>query len=365
VTYALGLFYLPRPGRVAQYLQAKLGSPRIGTHTAQEVLARYGLKLVRPPRNLPFGWRSRNVIVETSSGNKVLKLYRSGSRLPAIRHEHSIISHLNSVHFPVPRLLLTQANETVVRHDGEFYGLFDYLEGTNLASSILLRSHQRSLMAAAGKILAQYHHELEGFQPSGEHHLGYQSLTQARLRDWAWHETQLRRLPDRSKQIADPRDQANARWLTQNADRISDRLAHLGEYIENVQLPRLAIHGDFGIHNLSYRQDGTLTMHDFELARIEWRLIDIVVVLSRLRLERSHEFMAAYQAEYPLTAKEWHFLPEVWQLYKLSGAVSYWNTYVEYGGSYRLAAARERIGDADWALANRTTLLNFKERFEA
>ncbi len=364
MTYALGLFYLPRPGRVAQYLKAKLGSPRIGARTAEEVLACYGLKLVKPPRNLPFGWRSRNVIVETSSGNKVLKLYRSGWQLPAIRHEHSIISRLNSVHFPAPRLLTTQASETVTSHDGMFYGLFDYLEGTNLASSILLRSQQRSLMAATGRILAEFHHKLDGFQPSGEHHLGYKSLTQARQRDWAWHETQLRELPDRSEHIVDPHDRANARWLAQNADRISERLAHMGELVENVQLPRLVIHGDFGIHNVTYHHDGTLTMHDFELARVEWRLIDIVVVLSRLRLEHSHEFMAAYQAKYPLTAEEWHFLPEVWQLYKLSGAISYWNTYVEHGGSYRLTAARARIGDADWVLANRRALLNFKERFE-
>lgn len=357
----LRLFYLPRPGRVAQYVRAKVGAPMINSEAAQHVLAEYGLALERPPRNLPFGWRSRNVIVETSGGRKVLKRYRPQWRLATIRHEHSILARLGEVSFPAPRLLYNQAGDSVTCYGEQVYGLFDYVAGTNLASSLMPSAQQRRLMAAAGALLAHYHRQLAGFQPHGEHHLGYKSCSGGRHQDWAWHERRLRDLCGEIDQITSVQDRAHAAWLAQQAARIGDTLASLGERLEATGLPRLVIHGDYGVHNLSYHRDGSLTLHDFELARIEWRLVDVVSVLSRLRLERSHDFMTAYHATYPLTAAEWRALPEVWQVYKLSGAVLYWHTYMEIGGSYRLAAARERVADADWAEANRRALFSFQE----
>ncbi|MEN8198403.1 MAG: phosphotransferase, partial [Pseudomonadota bacterium] len=53
----------------------------------------------------------------------------------------------------------------------------------------------------------------------------------------------------------------------------------LEEALGDAQLPRLVIHGDFGIHNMLFHDNESATLLDFELARLEWRLSDLVLVL--------------------------------------------------------------------------------------
>jgi hypothetical protein len=67
--------------------------------------------------------------------------------------------------------------------------------------------------------------------------------------------------------------------------------------------------------------------------------------------ESMHWFMEAYRDEYPLSAVEWQFFPQVWRFYKIQSAVQYWNSYFETNGPTRkLISAREAMIQADWAL---------------
>jgi hypothetical protein len=69
-------------------------------------------------------------------------------------------------------------------------------------------------------------------------------------------------------------------------------------------------------------------------------------------------FVASYQAEYPLRAGEWRFLPQVWRFHKLRASLIYWNSYLETGGPARkLISARDAVSQAEWAMNHPDKLL--------
>ena len=114
-----------------------------------------------------------------------------------------------------------------------------------------------------------------------------------------------------------------------------------------MDLPQLVIHGDFGIHNLLFQPDGTAVVHDFELARLDWRLLDLVIAASRLAPARRGAFMAGYRETNELPGAEIDVLPALWRYHLLTGAVRSWYGYSEFGNVDRLATARARIIEAE------------------
>lgn len=359
------ILHLPRPSRLSDNINSRLRPLDIEFDGVCEVLSQYGLELTRPPRNLPIGRRGRNVMVDTSAGKKVLKLYRPQWQIPTMIYEHSVLTHLAQLNFPAPRLVAAPNGETIISRAGRNYALFDFADGINYSSNFLLRAHRLRLMAMAGKTLACLHRQLEGFVPEGEHHLGFQSYTGSRRRDIAWHVDKVNELKEKSRNLTGPEKKIHVDWLIRNSNSVLEELGRLDETLSVARLPRVIIHGDYGLHNLLFRRDGTATPLDFELARLEWRLSDLVSCLAKLRyahtaydFESMQCFMEAYQAEYPLSADEWRFLPQVWRFYKLQAAVQYWNSYFETGGPTRkLVSARDAVDQADWAMNHQDKLL--------
>lgn len=343
------LFYIPRPARLAQSFKARLLPPKIESETVCQVLKHYGLELSKSPRNLPFGRRNRIVVVHTSEGKKVLRAYKTMWHVPAIVYEHSIIAYLEQLNFPAPRLVEALNGETLVSECNQRFALCDYVDGTAIASSFVTQAHRRKLLAVAGKTLAQFHRHLEGFLPQGQHNLGHKSYSEDRWRDLDWHINVLKRLSEESRDRIKSEESIQMERLLEKVSYVQERLAQLDATLQQVQLPRSVIHGDYGIHNLKFHRNGTATVYDFELARLEWRLTDIVIVLSRIGFDRGRYFMTGYRSEYPLSHEEWHYLPQVWEQYKLQGAIQSLYTFSEVGGSHRLATARERIGQAEHA----------------
>jgi len=345
----LRVFSIPRPGRVKQYLKARIHAPEIEPEFARHVLDSFGLEMTRPPNNLPLGWRNSNVVVHTPSGKKVLKIYRNKWPLKSIIHEHSILKQLEKLNFQSVRLNSNLNGDSIVNQDGHTCALFDYVDGVNYASSYILRSQREMLVAKSGQTLARFHHQLAGFQPEARHHLGFHHHSENRIRDLSWHLNKIDELREKSPHPEDVEASKHAQWLSDRSKIIGDKLYHLEKTLRAVSLPRLVIHGDYGIHNLLFHQDGTITVHDFELTRIEWRLIDLVTVLTRLDFKRSRVFMAAYQGEYAITSEEWQVFPLVWQYYRLRGSIQYWHNYYEIGNWQRLKAACDRVTQAEEA----------------
>jgi glycosyltransferase involved in cell wall biosynthesis/Ser/Thr protein kinase RdoA (MazF antagonist) len=343
-----------------QYVRSRLDSPQFENDFVRQILAHYDLELTRPLENLPFGNRSSNVLVHTSAGKKVFKLYRDKWQLERIVYEHAILKQLQAIDFPAIRLTLTPQGESLVQQNGRTYALFDFLEGNAYLASYIPRSQLLQLHQLLGKVLAQFHSQLAGFLPDGDHHLGFKSYDSDRRRDLAWHLNVLSELADRSKNVTNAEAQSLLYKIVEKGDVIGEALCQLDNTLAGAELPRLLIHGDYGLHNVLFQRDGTVTLLDFELARLEWRLIDLVIMMSRLTGENRRVFMTAYQSEYPLSEQEWELLPQVWQYYMLRGAVQYCHNYFELGGVRRLTAAHERLKLADWALQHKAELWQMK-----
>jgi Ser/Thr protein kinase RdoA (MazF antagonist) len=354
------ILHLPRPGRLSAHINSRLRPPDIDIETVGEILDHYGLEMAGYPRNLPNTRRNWNLIVSTWAGKRVLKLYRHDWRASTIVYEHSILHRLAELDSPAPRLAVALDGSTFLNLKSHNYCLFDFIEGLNCSSSFLLRSHRLKLMATAGQTLARLHQQLKGFLPEGRHHLGFNSYVDGRHRDMAWHVERVDELKARSRWLAEPLDKTHADWLVDHGDEILEELDRLDASLSRASLPRVIIHGDYGLHNLIFQGPDRATPVDFELARLEWRLSDLVSVVSKFRygggsydFESIRQFMRAYQGEYPIGDGEWELFPLVWKHYKLVKAVQYWSSYFETGGPTRkLTSARDEVGQAAWAINN-------------
>lgn len=359
---------LPRPSTLFARLRARLRQSDVEVETVEAILAEYGLDLIKPIRNLPVGRRNTNVEVETNAGRKLLKGYRPQWKSETVRYAHSIMQALSETSFPAPRLTTATNGITFVEWTGTHYALFDYEEGTNYSGRFLLRSHRRQLMEIAGETLARFHQELCGFMPEGRHHMGFADYVGERWRNIDWHIDKVQELKQKSRYLSSDQESATAGWLIETSGYVLDELTRLDSILTAADLPRLIIHGDYGLHNLLIRDDGTAIPVDFELTRLEWRLSDLVSCLSRFRYSRATKltydfesiqwFMNAYQAEFPLSKDEWMYFPQVWAFYRLQSAIQYWNSYFETGGPTRkLFSARDAIDQVVWALNHPALLL--------
>lgn len=356
---------LPRPAQVYEYARSRSRSVDIDVETVHSVLEGYGLTWSDPPLNLPLSRRTRNVVVQTSAGRKVLKRYRTRFGMTAILYGHSILEHLAEINFPAARLVSTATGETYVSHGGSNYAVFDFVEGTNYSLSYLWRAHYLLLMEGIGCNLASLHLALRGFVPKGQHHLGFTSYEGNWQRDLLWYAGQVEELRARSRDLPYGQARLCAAWMAHNSGGIVDALAELDAELRLSSLPRQIIHGDYGLHNVVFQKSGTITTLDFELSRLEWRLTDLVLILSRLRqrggeydLEGIRRFLHGYQSVFPIPEDEWGFIPLVWRFHKLRASLISWSTYFESGGTLgKLLSAREALNQANWARLHPERLL--------
>jgi Ser/Thr protein kinase RdoA (MazF antagonist) len=359
------ILYFPRPSRLVEYAKSFLRPIDLDPAVVETVLSSYALEMTRPPANLPLSRRTRNIIVTTPGGKKVLKRYKRRLQIPNIRYSHSILSRLDEQGFPGPRLVAAPDGENIIHYDGENYALFDYIEGINYSLNFLLRTHRLRLMVLASQTLARLHRQLGGFLPDGQHYLGFASYTGPWQRDTDWFKAKIESLKQKSIQLRGDAEKMQAGWLIQHSGYIFDEFCQLDERLAAANLPRQIIHGDYGLHNLVFQKDGTVTPIDFESARLEWRLSDLTSCLSKLQyasgaydFESLHIFMTAYQEVFPISAGEWQFLPAVWRFHKLRAAIIYWNSYFESNGPLRkLLSARDALAQADWTLEHPDMLL--------
>jgi len=355
----------PRPARLSALLRSRWRPLDIPAAAIHEVLKQYAVEQRGPARNLPMSRRTRNVVVPTSVGKKVLKLYRPKWHAPTVLYVHSILEHLAERNFPALRFLRTSEGQSFASLAGRNYALFDFVPGAVYSTSFLPRSHRLRLEGVAGRTLARFHRALEGFLPAGSHHLGFASFTADRHCDLSWHIRTVNELENRSRSVNRPEDRVHLDWLLNVSGPVLDELRTLDRLLRRASLPRVVIHGDFGLHNLVFHSPGEATVLDFESARLEWRLSDLVGTLSRYRdrrgnydVDRMRCFLQGYQAVSPLSAQECELLPAAWRFRKLQSVLQYWGAYFEAGRDIgKLMASRSAMAQADWGLDNAERLL--------
>lgn len=360
---SLGIPRLPRPSRVSAYVTARLGPPTLDRAAVLSVLGEYGLAPIGGARDLRLGRRSLNAVVRTPSGRKVVKCYRPQWKPETVECGHSILRRLEDIGFPAVRLERTPAGATWTTDGSRVWAVFDFLTGTNYSLSYLRRSDRMRLTGIAGATLARFHLALDGFVPGGGHHHGFATVDGPRKRDASWNVRKVAELEARSADIPDAHARALTTELARTSARVLEEIRGLEKELEAAQLPRCVIHGDYGMHNLVFRQ-GVAVPVDFESSRLDWRVNEMVSVLGKYRyragfydFESMHAFMRAYGAVFPLTAIERDLFPEAWRLYKLQAAVQYWNSYFETDGPVRkLESALDAIEQAGWVERNAETI---------
>lgn len=335
---------VPTPRAAVRRARARLDAPSVDPLDAAEILLRYGLVARGRPRNLALANRSRTVEVRSDRGSVVLRRYRDAWELPAIVHEHSILAHLERERFPAPRLLGTTVGSTIVEHRGARYAVFRFDPGRSPGGIVLPRSRRARLIDAMADRLAALHETLAGVAPAGRHHLGLDPGTGTPRADLAWHVRTLERLAASPPANGDAEQEA---WdaLRRRIPQLVDDLASAHSALVGVPLSTLVIHGDYGAHNVLLRRDGTIAIYDFELARTDVRLVDLVIVLGRLGSD-APRFLERYRARVPDVSGELRSLPAVWRYHRLCGAVRSWDNHARLGETRRLHAATARLDEA-------------------
>ena len=151
------------------------------------------------------------------------------------------------------------------------------------------------------------HHELEGFVPPRDASPRFRRCVRA---------TGARRRVACARTLDDLVSRSNAglpadavepaRELLVQVEPILDRIASLERDLAPVDLPRVVVHGDYGLHNLLFPSPGQAVVVDFESARLDWRVNDLVSALGKYRRrDRQHDtqametFLRAYVAAVP------------------------------------------------------------------
>ena len=344
---------LPRPSRISNFFISRVSATTIEPSTLDAVLGRYGLHRARGPRNLQLGRRSRNVAVSTDVGNVVVKRYRDRWTSGTVRQCHSIVLRLAEVGSPAVRLVRTREGASWVREDDGLFAIFGFVAGTNYSLTYLRRADRLRLARETGGALGGMHRALEGFRPDGDHHLGL-TPTGSPVRDGAWHAATVADLSARSRSLTDP---AARRLADQLIDRTPAVLGELQRLEASVaHLPTVVIHGDFGLHNLLFTRDGTAVPVDFEVARLDHRVNDLVSAAGKFRIgdasyddEAIEAFYRGYADAWPLSPAELDRFPDAWRRYRLRASIQYWNSYFETDGPVRkLRSAIAAIEQASW-----------------
>jgi Ser/Thr protein kinase RdoA (MazF antagonist) len=362
---------VPLPSRVVDGVRTRFGSAPIEDATLREVLARYGLRPDGRARDLG-GHRSRNVLVGTQAGPKVVKRYRGDWRAETIAVGHSVLGRLAERGVVAPRVLATRPPEaggngngngtgdgpsaeavTQVEIDGARYAVFEQLHGRSYASTSMPRIDRLRLMALAGATLARWHAALEGFRPEGRHHLGFVGYEGPRIRGLEWYRRSVEDLR---------RDKVGSARLRDGATELLERIEAGDAVLGPPDLPRRVIHGDFGLHNVLI-DGGTAAILDVELARIDHRLTDLLLVIGKHvdHGEPDPEMLATFFDAYgPVQERELISLDDAWRVQCATSAVRSWRSAASAGSAEaaakRVAAAHRALDKMSWASEHRAWL---------
>lgn len=348
---------LPRPDHL---LSRWLSSPNQSLDLSQEeidrILSRYNLTTPRSPIDVQGGGRSCRIILHTEQGKAILKRYKHTLILPAVRHSHSILLHLSERHFPAPRLIPTITGDTILVQEDGYYALFEYLEGYFQYHHYLLFPGQaQRFIHLAGESLAALHETLADFKPEGYNPDGFQSRTGKRWRELSWYLNRLRECRNALPALKASTQKNISRVIDQNATWLEDKLYALDETLRDANLPRYLIHGDYGPYNLFFKPKAPVVILDFELASLDWRLMDFAKALqhfTRSRLGFSwwkmKAFFEGYRRLSNLPEAEFSYLPEAWLFLILRRLVVCWERYCRQAHEPYIQESTEILALATW-----------------
>jgi Ser/Thr protein kinase RdoA (MazF antagonist) len=213
-------------------------------------------------------------------------------------------------------------------------------------------------------MLGLLHEKLKGFVPEGYNPDGFRSQNGDRRRDLQWHLDKLDNCIEQDlKSSQDCRENRHIRFLEKSEDLINI-LIRLDSFLKEVNLVKGTIHGDYGLHNVLFKKDGPPVIIDFEMARLEWRLVDIARTLYSFcgndlqsSINKMKIFIRGYQSCGRLAEKEFNFLPQVWEYLNIKGYILAWYNFSFNAKHSDLKKAHGSFKRWEWMKANQDFVL--------
>ncbi len=225
------------------------------------VLDNYALGELRTAHRVRQGFVNDNWVVTTEQGRFFLKRRHPDLRQSdIIRAQHDLMHWLCQRGFPVPRILPTLRNETLLILGAEFYEIQEYVAGEPYQHDRLTHLEEAALT------LARYHTCVQGCSPRPLRELGdlySPALLKCVLTDLiaSW---QLAQNPDLAP-------------IIQRLDLHAVELAAC--FAGHGPLPGLVIHGDYYAGNLIFNGDRIVGVVDYDKARWQPRAVELAEAL--------------------------------------------------------------------------------------
>jgi homoserine kinase type II len=266
--------------------------------------AHYAIGAAKEIKRIPRGSvnRSYAILAELggSSRKYLLRRYHQGIREEEIRFEHAILRHLKQKNFPYSAgLVCSSAGSSYVQEKGEYYALFDFLEGEDRCDWDHPDLSPKELRSSA-RVLASYHAAVFDLRCEGARYL-------PKIMEL------LTSVPERIVKLASGRGTSDFdRYLRTRLDAI---LRHLEQTLDRFDrntyglLPQLAVHGDFHPGNLKFRDGEVVGLFDLDWTKIDTRCFDVALAISyfctswqanddgTLLSAEAQMFLRAYQQE--------------------------------------------------------------------
>jgi Ser/Thr protein kinase RdoA (MazF antagonist) len=333
----------------------------------QHVINEYGIKLIDNNQRSLGGYRGVNIIIETSQGRKVLKRYKPTLGHSTISQEHSILKYLNRNEFPAPHLKTAKSGETLIGIENQKFALFDFIDkGYHYNNFILFRRQINKYIKTAGRTLGNLHKLFVNFQPDGYNPDGFKSIDGDRWRTAEWFIDKLNYCIEKTDIFVDPENENKLKLLFNNADVYKEKLVGLDYSLKNNHTPCTVIHGDFTPYNLLYLNYNLAFVLDFEMARLDWRLVDIIrswhafcSSKGGFDLEKMKIFFDAYQNHMSVLDDELKLIPKVWEYFCIINIIQSWRGFIQVRTADRLDKICHYFNGLKWIDHNQKRLLHF------
>lgn len=337
----------PRPDRVAMRLRRR-GSNLMPAELAQNVAEAAGLHVPMAIRGAvsPGGRGSVRAVRDRDGAYWLVKRYKDSLADADIAVEHAVLGRLAERHLPAPRLVQPPGTGGIVRLGDARFAVYALAEGyVHPHERWFAPPDRRRLESLSGALLAALHQGLRGFAPPPASQHGFASLDGARIRPVQW-------FTDRLASVAG-RPRTRDVLALGEAIRAADDLTELDRLLESARLERSVVHGDYGPYNLLFRPGREPLAIDWELSRLDWRIVDLATGIPRFAQRRTgwddsaaDRFLDAYQRRDPLEGGELRLLPSVAGYLALRRAIVCIDRWVQTGDVRQRVEARERLAYA-------------------
>lgn len=229
---------------------------RISAEELRLVLAEFDLGALFSAKTYPRGSRkSPKLLLRAEKGDFLLKRRAVGKdEMQRVSFTHALIEYLRSRRFPVPELVHSRTNETLVRQDDRVYELFRFVAAHRFAGSLPEAED-------AGRTLARFHQAVAGYRG--------QWLPESRsYHDRPEVRTALQAIPNTiSGHESVVGFESELLMVAHDLERQYDRAAALVNDAGIEDWPRSLTHGDWHPGNLLFENQRVTVVLDFDAVR--------------------------------------------------------------------------------------------------